>query len=217
MVVAEIREDERREADAVEAPEVGVVRRRLDRAAEVAGVEHRPESAVEVEDHGRPRGCGDALRADLGLDRAVEARPPAGGLEDRVQQVGGRRLPARARDADDRQRLGRPAPELVGDGRERGASVGHDELRRGEVESPFRDERDGAVRDRLCGPVVPVDAGAADAEEDAAGADAPCVDDQILDHAPSVAGSRRRLERGEHVAQLHGEIIHHGRMHATRG
>ena len=120
-----------------------------------------------------------------------------------MQQIGGRRLPARAGDADDRQRLGRPAPELVGDGRERGASIRHEDLRRGEVESPFHDERDRAVRDGLCGPVVSVDAEAADAEEDAAGAHAPRVDDQILDHAASVADDRARVERGEHVAQLH--------------
>ena len=58
MVVAEIREDQRREADAVEAPQVGVVRRRLDRAAEVPAVEHRPEGALEVERHRAPGGDG---------------------------------------------------------------------------------------------------------------------------------------------------------------
>ena len=120
-----------------------------------------------------------------------------------MQQIGGRRLPARAGDADDRERLGRPAPELVGDGRERGASVRHEDLRHGEVESPFHDERDCAVRDGLCGPVVSVHAEAADAEEDAAGAHAPRVDGQILDHDASVAGGQARVERGEHVAQLH--------------
>ena len=56
MVVAEIREDERREADTVEAPKVGVVRGRLDRAAEVSGVEHRAKGALEVERHRGPRG-----------------------------------------------------------------------------------------------------------------------------------------------------------------
>ena len=133
-----------------------------------------------------------------------------------MQQIGGRRLPARAGDADDRERLGRPPPELVGDGRERGASIRHEDLRRGEVELPFRDDRDRTVRDGLCGPVVPVHAGAADAEEDAAGPHSPRVDDQILDHASPVAGVRARAERGEHVAQLHAEIILTGSCAWTR-
>ena len=120
-----------------------------------------------------------------------------------MEQIGGRRLPARARDADDRQRLRRSSPELVGDRCERGAGIRDEDLRRGEVEAPFHDERDGSVRDGVCRPVVPVHTEAADAEEDAAAAHAPGVDGQIVDNDPSVAADRARVERGEHVAQLH--------------
>src|SRR6187397_193350 len=55
MVVAEIGEDERREANTVESPKVGVVRRRLDRAAEVSALEHRPEGTLQVKRHRSPR------------------------------------------------------------------------------------------------------------------------------------------------------------------
>ena len=70
MVLAEIREDQRREADAVEPVEDGRVRRGLHRARAVAGVEHLPEHALQVDRLGRRAHDAAPLATDPRLDRA---------------------------------------------------------------------------------------------------------------------------------------------------
>ena len=72
------------------------------------------------------------------LDRPEQPRPPAGGGEHRVEQEGGRRLPARAGHPGDLQLLGRPAEELVGGHRHRRARVRDDELRHGRARAAAR-------------------------------------------------------------------------------
>ena len=75
VVLAQVREDERVEADAVEPPERRAVRRRLEGDAPVARVEHLAEEPLEVDRLGRRERRGALLAADLQLDRARRARP----------------------------------------------------------------------------------------------------------------------------------------------
>ena len=97
VVLGQVREDERREAHAVEPAELRAVRGRLHRAAAVTAVEHLAEAALEVDRlRRRPEGR-TALAADPALDRAEQAGPPAARGEDRVEQERGRGLPVRAR------------------------------------------------------------------------------------------------------------------------
>src|SRR5207302_1245506 len=101
VVLAQVREDERREPHPVEAAELRSVRGRLHRAAAVAGVEHLAESALDVDRLGGRTDRGAALASHAALDRAEQAGAAAGGGEDRVEQERGRRLPVRAGDARD--------------------------------------------------------------------------------------------------------------------
>src|SRR5205807_242775 len=101
VILAEVREGERGEPDAVETAELGAVRGRLERAAAIAAVEHLAERALKVDrlrrrPHRRP-----ALAADQRLDRPEEAGASTGRGEDRAQQVGRRGLAVRAGDACD--------------------------------------------------------------------------------------------------------------------
>ena len=127
--MAEVREDERSEAHAVEPVQRGGVRRRLDRARAVAGVEHLAEQPLQVDRLRRRALHAAPLAADARLDRAEQARPPARRGENREEQERRRRLPVRAGDAGDLELLGRMAEELVGRGRHRGARIGDDDLR----------------------------------------------------------------------------------------
>src|SRR5205823_4320249 len=78
VILAEVREGERGEPDAVETAELGAVRGRLERAAAIAAVEHLAERALEVDrlrrrPHRRP-----ALAANHRLDRPEEAGASTG-------------------------------------------------------------------------------------------------------------------------------------------
>ena len=53
VILAQVREDERVEADAVEPSQRGAVRRRLDRRAPVTRIEHLPEEPLQVDRLGR--------------------------------------------------------------------------------------------------------------------------------------------------------------------
>jgi hypothetical protein len=64
VVLGQVRERERGEADPVEAPELGAVRRRLHRGAAVARVEHLAERALEVDRLGCGANCRPCLAAD---------------------------------------------------------------------------------------------------------------------------------------------------------
>ena len=124
--------------DADEPLELGRVRRRLHRAAAVAGVEHLAEGALEVDRLRRRARDGAPLAADPALDGAEEPGPAAGRGEDRVEEERGRRLPVRARDAGDLELARRPAEERVGRERHRRAGVGDDELGHRQVERRAR-------------------------------------------------------------------------------
>ena len=77
VVLAEIREHEHGEADAVEPVEDGRVRRRLHRARAVAGVEHLAEQPLQVDRLGRRAHDAAPLAADPRLDRPEQARAAA--------------------------------------------------------------------------------------------------------------------------------------------
>ena len=75
VVLAQVREDERREPDPVEAPERRAVRGRLHGAAPVPGVEHLAEEPLEVDRLGGRAGRRPALAVDAGLDRSEQPGP----------------------------------------------------------------------------------------------------------------------------------------------
>ena len=83
MILAQVREHERVEADAVEPAQRRAVRARLDRGAPIARVEHLAEEPLQVDRLGRRERRGTALAADLPLHGSDETRLAAGGLEDR--------------------------------------------------------------------------------------------------------------------------------------
>src|SRR5438270_13114106 len=89
VVLAEVGEGERAEANAVEPPQLGAVRGRLECTAPVAGVEHLAEGALEVD---RLRCRADrrpALPTDPAFDRAEQAGPSRGRRGDRVEEARG--------------------------------------------------------------------------------------------------------------------------------
>ena len=168
VILAEVREHERAEADAVETPERGAVRRRLDRRAAIPCVEHLAEEALEVDRLRRREGRRAMLAADDPLDRPHEPRPSTGRLEHRVEQEHDRRLPIRPCDARDLELLRRLAEERVRSDGHRGPRVRHHELRHvaSELHRVLDDERartplDGGTRER-----VSVDATPGNAEEE---------------------------------------------------
>ncbi len=86
MVLAQVREHERREADAVEPMQVRRVRRRFDRDGAVADVEHLAEEPLQVDRLGRRARNAAPLSADARLDRAEQPGPATCGGEDREEQ-----------------------------------------------------------------------------------------------------------------------------------
>ena len=142
----------------IEALELGRVRGGLHRAAPVAGVEHLAERALQVDRLRRRSRDRAPLASDPHLDGPEEARAPAGGREDRVDQERGRRLPVRARDAGHLELPRRPTEEDVRREGHGAARVGDDELGHRQVERPLDEERDGAALDRVGGEVVAVGA-----------------------------------------------------------
>ena len=186
--------------------------RRLDGRAAVAGVEHLAEQPLEVDRLGRRERRGRRSPPTSPLDRPEEAGLATRGIEDRVQQERGRRLPVRARDARDLELLRRLAEEDVGRDRHRLAHGRHDELRHVELERSLDDERGGAALDRLPGEVVPVDPLAADAEEERAGGDAPRVVGEVADLDRPAPGHLARRERPDQGIELHRA----GRLVAAR-
>ena len=203
VVRRQVREDERGEADAVEAVERGGVRGGLHRAAFVAGVEHLAEGALEVDRLGRRADDRPPLAGHARLDRAEEARPAARRGEDRVDEVRGRRLTVRAGDADDVELVRRVAEEDVGrDGHGRAAVVDH-ELWHLRVYGPLDDERRGAGRDRLRRELVPVDVRAADAEEERTGRERARVVGQIRYVERSTTDDVPRRERCDDALEVH--------------
>ena len=204
VVLAEVREHERVEANTVEAVEHRRVGRRFEGDAAVAGVEHLAERALEVDRLRRRADDWAHLATDAALDRAEKARPPAGGLQHGVQEVRGRRLPARSRDARNLELARRLPEERIRGGRHRSPGRGHDELRNLRLDRTLDDERDGTVLDRLCREVVPVGVLAGDGEERRAGSDGARVVGEVP-HLNGVGAAEDRLwcERSDEALELH--------------
>ena len=198
----QVREHERIEPDAIEPPERRPVRRRLERDAAVAGVEHLAEEPLEV-DCLRGRERRGAFSPPILHSTVPQAGVPPGRLEHRVQQERGRRLPVRPRHAHDLELLRRLAEEGVRGDRHRCPAVGDDELRASHVELALDDQRGRAPLERFPRKVVAVDPGAADAEEQGAGHDIPRVVGEVadLDRLGSGHLARPDLRRGERADQ----------------
>ena len=169
VILAQVREDERVEAHAVETSQRGAVRARLDGRAAVARVEHLAEEALQVDRLRRRERRRTPNSAHMPLHRADEPRPPTCGLEDRAEQEGRRRLPVRPGHARELELLRRLSEEDVRRDGHRLPRRRNDELRHVDVEHPLDDERRRTALDRLPREVVPVDALSANAEEESAG------------------------------------------------
>ncbi len=113
VVLAQVREDERVEAHAVEAPQRRPVRARLERGAAVAGVEHLAEEPLQVDRLGRRERRRSRLTPHPPLDRPDEPGPATCSVQDRPQQERRRRLPVRPGRARDLELLRRLAEEHV--------------------------------------------------------------------------------------------------------
>ena len=166
VVLAQVREHERVEADAVEPSERRSVRARLHRGAAVAGVEHLAEEALQVDRLRRRERRWASLASDLPLDGAHETRLPTRGVEDRAEQERRRRLPVRPGHACELELLRRLAEEDVRSDGHRLASRRNEELRHVDVEQALDHDGCRAALDRLPRKVVPVDALSPNAEEE---------------------------------------------------
>jgi hypothetical protein len=203
VVLAEVREDERVEAHPVEPVQLRCVRGRLERDAAVAGVEHLPEGALQVDRLGCRAHDAAGLAADARLDRAEQPRSPARGGEHGVEQERGRRLAVRPGHARDLELARRLPEERVGCNGHCRPGVRDDQLRHGDVQLPLDHQRGGAGGDRLRRELVPVRALARVAEEQRAVADGASVVGKVDDlDRPSAHDLARRERRDERV-QLH--------------
>ena len=133
----------------------------------------------------------DLAIADAIRHGAHQPAADAGGFEDRVHHVAGRRLAVRAGDADDRHLPARMPEELRREQRKREPRIADDDPRRAGRAAPARsdDDRDGAARQwpaartrrrRLSGPAV-----------------------QQIPIRASPAASRRRHAGARHVERRH--------------
>ena len=129
VVLAQVREDEDREADPEQALQRGAVGGRLHGGASVARVEHLAQETLDVDRLGGRPDRGAPLAADPVLDGAEETGAPAGRGEDGEEEERRRRLPVRAGDADDLELARRVAEEGVGRESHRLAGILDDELR----------------------------------------------------------------------------------------
>ena len=203
MVLAQVREDEDREARAVETPFCRRDRRRFHHAHVVAGSDHLAEQALQVDRLGRVEGRRADLVSDAALDTAEQPRVSSCRLEDRPEQKRGRRLSARAGDTDDLELAGRIAEELDGGPRHRLAHARDDELKRVDLEPALDDERGGSCRKRCPGEVVPVRLRTRNAEEERARHDLVGVVCELADLEGSAPNDLGRAERGDEPLQLH--------------
>ncbi len=173
---------------------------RFHRATPVAGVEHLPEEALEVDRLGGGAHGRAALTADAVLDRSEKAGPSAGSGEDREEEERGGRLAIRAGDARDLELAGRMAEEGVRGESHRLAGVLDDELWNGQVELALDDEDGGAVGDGVGREVVPVGLEAGDADEERPGGHPPRVVGQVGDvDRGGVGGAAGADRRGQEL------------------
>ena len=134
----------------------------------VAAVDHLAEEALEVDRLGRVEPGRPRLAADAPLDVRQQPGLAAGGLEDRVEQERGRRLPVRAGDAGDASSADGSPKKSVGGDRHRRPRVRDDELRQVDRDGMLDDERGRAQRRRGRRERVPVGVAPAHAEEERA-------------------------------------------------
>src|SRR5437763_13518069 len=210
VVLGQVREDETREAGAVEALELRRVRGGLHRAAAVPDCQHRPERALQV-DRLRSRSHGGLrLAADARLDRREERRALAGLLEYAIEEVGRRRLAVRTGHPGDEQVPRRISEE--GDRRHghRRAGVVDDELGHIELERSLAYERYRATVDRGRREVVSVGAQPGDAEEQRAGRRLTGVIDKVAYLRRSAPHHLPRSERRDEPLQLHAARVYQG-------
>ena len=203
VILAQVREDERVEAHAVEAPEGRAVRAGLDGRAHVARVEHLAKQPLEIDRLGRRERRGTPLAADLPLDGPHEAGLATRRIENRAQEECRGRLPVRSRDTCDLELLRRLAEEEVGGDCHRLAHGRHEELRDIDLERPLDDDGGSTALDRLPGEVVAVHSLAADAEEERAGGHAPRVVREVGDFYGPPSRHLARRESPDQGIQLH--------------
>ena len=203
MILAEIGEDERGEAHAVEPVQLRRMRRRLHRARAVARVEHLAEGPLQVDRLGRRAHDAAPLAADARLHRAEQPWTAAGRGEDGEEQERRRRLAARPGDAGHLELLRRPAEELVRRRRHRRARARDDELRHRQVERPLDDESHGAPLHRLRRELVTVGTSAGNAEEQRSGRRGTGVVDEVAHVDRSTSEHVDRAERCDEALQVH--------------
>ncbi len=196
VILRQVREHQRTEANEVEPVLRGRMRGRLDRAAPIARVEHLPERALKVDRRRRRVLHTPALAPDAALDRTEQSRPPSGSGQHRVEQERRGRLPVRPRDTGYRELAGGPPEEHVRRRRHRGARIRDEQLRDGQVEPPLDDQRDGSPRKRVRRVVVTVGAAAGHAEEQRPGPNLATVEGEVADHDVR-AGPRARRPDGQ--------------------
>ena len=151
VVARQVGEDTGRESHAVDTLERQGVRRHLHDARAVAGVEHRPQHRLHVGSFGRGPSRLAGLAADLVVHRAHHAGVPAGGVEDRRQQVGGRGLAVGTGDADDRHLAARVSVNRRAEDGQGRPSVAHRHPRHVHAGGPrlLADDQCRALRERL--------------------------------------------------------------------
>jgi hypothetical protein len=165
-----------------------------------AGVEHRPQVALQIQSF-RRRALNRAFAsADDRRDGPQETRLGPAGLEQRPDQVRRRGLAVGPRHAEQLEPRGGSAVELVGDRTHRTADGRHDELRRVEVELALDDQRRRPGGERLRRVACAVHVEAADAEEERSGLHLPAV---VGEGAHFGVGRQPAGGRGCEIAQPH--------------
>jgi hypothetical protein len=100
VIARQVREDARGKRDARDPAQREGVRRHLHRAGAALLVDHLAQQRLHLWRLGCRAGGVAHLVADPVADRAEDAAADTGGVEDRSDQIGGRRLAVRAGDAD---------------------------------------------------------------------------------------------------------------------
>ena len=207
MILTQVREHERVEADPVEPSEHRSVRARLHCSAAVTGVEHLAEEALQIDRLRRRERCRTSRAPDLPLDGAHEAGPPIRGREHRTEQERRRRLPVRSGHACELELLRRLTEEDVRRDGHRLTSRRNEELWHVHVEQALDHDGCRPTLDRLPREVVPVDALSPNAEEERTRRDAACVVCEIADRdrpAPGHLAGREGPDQGVKIHRAKG-------------
>ncbi len=212
VVAGEVGEERGREAHAGHPPLGQRVRGDLHRAGRVPRLEHAPEELLQLGRVRRGVERRDRDAADQGLDRADQARPVAGGLEDRPQQEGRGGLAVGAGHPDHPQPLGGPPGQRGRRERHAEAGVGHQRLRHGQVERALHQQRRRAASHRVGGEVVAVAQAAGETAEQRPGAGLVGAVHHLADARRGGAG-REDAPSGDAPGEL---LEGHARRDATR-